>query len=90
MYFDGKTYDPVLDRKRLSQQIYVVWDVMYGGVWHTLARLAYRTGFPESSISARLRDFRKPRFGGHEVLRERGLGGVWRYKLIPRDNKESG
>jgi hypothetical protein len=40
------------------------------------------TGFPEASISARLRDFRKEQFGKHVVERRRRSQGQWEYRLI--------
>lgn len=85
MRFDGETYNPILDRARLGAQAGRVWDTMSDGVWRTLAVIAYRTGDPEASVSARLRDFRKSRFGSHVVERRRkgkGRGGTWEYRLI--------
>jgi hypothetical protein len=84
IWFDGRTYDPEQDEIRLSKQINRVWKTMNDSGWHTLAELSQATGIPEASVSARIRDFRKPRFGGHEVLRERAGGGLWRYILVPR------
>ncbi len=84
VWFDGHTYDPELDKTRLSKQINRVWVEINDNRWHTLAEISYNTGIPEASISARLRDFRKLRFGRHVVLRERVNNGLWRYKLIAR------
>jgi hypothetical protein len=83
IWFDGRTYDPEQDEIRLSKQINRVWKAMNDSSWHTLAELSQATGIPEASVSARIRDFRKPRFGGHTVLRERVKGGLWRYMLKP-------
>lgn len=82
----GETYDPALDYERLNAQARRVWDVMECGEWMPLSEIAARTGDPEASISARLRDFRKPRFGGHVVERRRTPrdGGLWLYRLVPR------
>jgi len=82
--FDGDTYDPHLDAHRLKGQHAKVWRVMSDGHWRTLFELAHASGCPEASVSARLRDFRKPRFGGHTVeRRRRGKGGTWEYRVIP-------
>lgn len=82
--FDGKTYDPDLDGWRLTDQGRKVWGVVVDGAWHTLHELSRLTGCPEASISARLRDFRKERFGGHAVMRRRvGQGGTWMYRVVP-------
>ncbi len=84
MWFDGMTYDPDRDEKRLSKQISKVWRAMNDGRWHTLYGLSENTGVPEASVSARIRDFRKPRFGDHTVDRRCGERGQWWYRLIPK------
>jgi len=55
---------------------------MADGRWHTLREISGQTGDPEASISARLRDLRKRKFGGHSVLRQRLAGGKWRYRMV--------
>lgn len=80
---DGKTYERAKDYARLNAQHKRVYYAMQVDSWLTLARIAAMTGDPEASISARLRDFRKARFGGHQVRRRRVAGGgLWEYKLI--------
>ncbi len=83
MWFDGETYSPELDQKRLEKQIYRVWFAMSDGHWHTLSEIRTLTGGSEAAISARLRDYRKPRFGAHEVQRRRVSRGLWSYRVIP-------
>ena len=61
---DGLTYDPDLDYVRLNREMRVVFEVIRRGGWFTLPELADLTGCMMPSISARLRDFRKPQFGG--------------------------
>ncbi len=80
--FDGATYERALDHARLGEQLLRVGRVMADGNWHTLRELSDRTGDPEASISARLRDLRKRKFGGHTVEHERLDRGLWRYRLI--------
>ena len=80
--FDGATYDHARDGKRLGAQMEAVFDVMKNGNVRTLPQLAEITGYPESSISARLRDLRKPKFGGHRVDREYLGRGLWSYRLV--------
>lgn len=80
--FDGITYDPERDRERLSKQLYSVLEVMKDGQWRTLPELSKATNSPEASVSARLRDLRKPRFGGHSVEREYVKKGLFKYRLI--------
>jgi len=85
---DGITFDPERDTRPLNKQAQDVWDALMGGEgWLSLRTLAQITTHPEASISARLRDFRKPRFGGHVVEKRRH---PWRerqyvYRLVPRD-----
>lgn len=86
MRFDGDTYVPVLDEVRLTGQWLRVFTVMCDQQWRTLREIADATGDPEASISARLRDFRKPRFGGCIVKRQhRGelTRGLYEYQLLP-------
>ena len=87
--FGGETFDPALDEERLRRQLAEVWRFMSDGQWHTLAKIGAAINAPEASVSARLRDFRKKKFGGHTVLRERiPLGnGLHRYRLIPKQEQ---
>jgi hypothetical protein len=80
--FDGKTYEAERDEPRLVIQIQEIWDIMSDGRWHTLPELRRRTGHPEASISARIRDFRKQRWGAHIVERDYIANGLWRYRMI--------
>jgi hypothetical protein len=92
--FDGATYDPAKDWKRLSTLLGKVWQCMSARDpgedkslgWWTLRELHLACGGSEASISARLRDFRKAKFGGHEVLRRRRAGGgTWEYAVLPAE-----
>ena len=53
----GKRYDAVKE-------------VMADGDWHTLREVAQLAGYSETSVSAQLRDYRKPHFG-HHIVRKR-------------------
>lgn len=57
---------------------------MSDGGWHTLAEIAMASEAPEASVSARLRDFRKPRYGMHTVQKRRVIdgGGLWEYRIL--------
>jgi hypothetical protein len=85
--FDGATYIRGRDHARLSGQMLVVFDTMKGGGWWSLKQLASRARGSETSASARLRDLRKPKFGGHEVERRYMGAGLWQYRLIVRENE---
>lgn len=80
--FDGETYDPERDEQRLTKQAQSVWDLMSDGKWRSLDQIAYTTRHPEASVSARLRDFRKPRFGGHTVERKYLGSGLYVYRVV--------
>ena len=88
--FDGKTYNPTLDKVRLNKQLTHVFQFMKDGLWHTLFAVSTCTGYPEASISARLRDLRKDRFGAHTVERRRRTdgGGTWEYRLVVNQDYE--
>lgn len=83
--FDGRTYNHDADHARLSKQYERVFDLMRDGSWRTLDEIARGTGDMHQSISARLRDMRKPKFGGHVVERQRRgdpSNGLFEYRLI--------
>ena len=80
--FDGTTFDMPRDGPRLTSQLARVQKVMADGKWHTLVEIAFMADAPEASISARLRDLRKERFGSHEIEREYVSQGLWRYRLV--------
>lgn len=63
----------------------LVFEVMADGKSHTLAELSKKTGFPEASVSAALRAFRRLDFTltkGYDQV-----GRVWQYRLEVRDGK---
>ena len=67
--FDGNTYDPEMDHIRLSFQLAAVRKLMSDGNWRTLDEIAATITGSVRSISARLRDLQKEKFGGHIVER---------------------
>jgi DNA-binding transcriptional regulator GbsR (MarR family) len=82
--FDGETFNPGLDRARLTGQLFRVYLLMADGHWRTLREISETTGGSEASVSARLRDLRKEKFGGHTVERQRRgepKAGLWEYRL---------
>lgn len=73
---DGSTYEHRYDFARLNRQGRLVAAVMADGRWHTLNEIAHTlrqqgTMVSEASVSARLRDMRKARFGGFQIERRR-------------------
>ena len=83
----GETFDPYMDTDRLNEQSQRVFRLMRDNQWRALHEIAAITGDPEASISARLRDFRKPRFGSLVVnRRRRNEAGLWEYQIGPVEN----
>lgn len=82
--FDGYVYERKHDFVRLSGQLKVVKDLMSDEKWRTLREIEDLTGYTSASISARLRDLRKAKFGGYEVERRiRGdrSHGLFEYRV---------
>lgn len=84
--FSGYTYCRELDEARLTSLLRkVLWNLLRSGSWWTLAQLRERCGGSEAGISARIRDLRKPRFGGFRIEHRRRQGaeksGLWEYRL---------
>lgn len=79
--FDGRTYAPDRDYKRLHGQLLAVFELMKDGKWRTLADISGKVEGSEASLSARLRDLRKDKYGSHQVERERIEGGLFKYRL---------
>ena len=87
MTFGGETYDRTRDRERLKAQLSRVRRMMTDYEWHTLAELASWTGDPEASVSARLRDLRKDKFGGYAIDRRYVEAGLWEYRMQPPESQ---
>lgn len=77
LHFNGITYEAKFDYDRLKGQNRRVFNVMKDGRYRTLDEIHAVTGDPTHSISARLRDFRKERFGCHEVNRRSAWATVF-------------
>jgi len=80
--FGGVTYNAERDRGRLSKQLDDVKRVMGDGNWRTLGELEAITGHTQASVSARLRDLRKPKHGANTVERQYVTQGLWRYRVV--------
>lgn len=85
---DGDTYDHDRDGARLNRQAQAVYALMKDGEWRTLLGIAALLDEPEASVSARLRDLRKEKFGSHIVERRYIADGVWQYRVLPPKTKE--
>lgn len=85
--FDGETYERSEDRERLYTQLRRVRSVLLEnrGVWFTLEELSKIAYASEASVSARLRDLRKKKFGSYTIERSRvpGGNGLHKYRMPP-------
>jgi hypothetical protein len=79
---DGETFDAKRDGARLNNQALDVFAYMKHGEWRTLADISANTGHPEASVSARLRDLRKPTLGGYTVERRYIARGLYQYRVL--------
>ena len=77
---DGETFTAA-DRPRLDGQMLRVYEAMSDGKWHRVEDLEESTGDNWASISARVRDLRKQKFGGYNVERRSDGGGVFSYRM---------
>lgn len=79
--FSGDDYVPARDRKRLTGQLLRVYNAVSDGRWRTLALISSLCGDPAASVSAQLRNLRKPQFGSHNIERRHVKGGLYEYRL---------
>ena len=82
--FDGETYNSARDGERMNSQFHRVFTFMKDGRWHSLPEIAEACSGSTQAMSARLRDCRKVRFGGHSVERRYLADGLWEYRLVVR------
>lgn len=81
--FAGAGAQTTADQIRLTGQLARIFRIMLDGTWWTLGQISRVADAPESSVSAQLRNLRKPEFGAHTIDRESAGGGLHRYKLTP-------
>lgn len=82
LMFDGATYDHERDNERLFPQLEAVFNLMKDGQPRYLEQIGALVGAPAASVSARLRDLRKAKFGGHKVARQYVSRGLWLYRVV--------
>lgn len=82
--FDGATFDAKQDWPRLMSQLDLVRSALRPGDWYTLRDLVRIAGGSEASVSARVRDLRKLKFGAHRIERRRRRpgAGTWEYRMV--------
>lgn len=70
-------------KKGWTNQLVRVFNAVRDHRWHTLVGLSNKVSAPPQSVSARLRDLRKVRFGGYQIDRAPLRGNVYKYRLTP-------
>lgn len=65
-----------------ENQLEAVFKIMVDGEWRTLRTISDESGYPEASISARLRDIRKSDFYGRYTMESCRRNGSWVYRVI--------
>ena len=84
-HFDGATIDDAQDHDRLKTLLDRVREYMADGQARSLAQIQAACGGSEASVSARLRDLRKDKFGGHQIDRDRLTGGLYVYRMVAKE-----
>jgi hypothetical protein len=73
LHFDGPDLTAA-DHHRLTGQLLTITRLMSDRRWYTLKEIEAATGYGQASISAQLRNLRKPDFGSHVVDRDKPAG----------------
>jgi transcriptional antiterminator len=83
--FDGDDYDSDRDKERLTKQRDKIRMYMEGRNYLTVKEVAEVLNYPENSVSAQMRNLRKEKFGGRIVHREYFGNGLYKFKLMPKE-----
>ena len=66
--------------------------ILLDGLWHTPRELKEKCMGSEDSITARIRDLRKPSFGSYRIekrrTKDRKAMGLWEYRMVPPKEKK--
>ena len=79
--FDGPTYNEPRDKTRLKRQLDSVRSCLLSGGWWTLAQLSGKAHGSTQSVSARVRDLKKLKFGAYTIDKRHVGDGVWEYRM---------
>ena len=89
MNIQGTTYEPIHDEQRLKSQYYQVCGLMLSRCrWWTLGEIEGALGYPQASISARLRDLRKEGFDVQRRRRGNPKLGLFEYRVVRKEAKQ--
>ena len=83
--FQGNTFQAELDLERLASALDRVRALMRDGRYRSLGEIAAACQCSEAGASARLRDCRKSKHGGHVIERRRRgdpTHGLFEYRMV--------
>lgn len=69
-------------KRRATTQLRDVQSLMRYGDWMLLSSIAEKCKAPPQSVSARLRDLRKSKFGGYTIEKRRVARNQWAYRMV--------
>ena len=81
--FDGADIDQERDEPRLNRQMNIIRTRMENAGWLSVQQISRELGYPETSVSAQIRNLRKDKFGGRYVERRYQGNGLYEFKLHP-------
>lgn len=79
--FDGSTYVPALDYRRLTGSQAKVHALLQDGEHHTDVEISGVAGCKQTAAGARARDLRKKKYGNFNVQCTPFGQGLWKYRL---------
>lgn len=71
-------------RERLVERCRLL---MADGAWWSISAMAVALKCSECGASARIRDQRKAKFGGHKIVKRAAAGGIFLYRMDPRKRR---
>lgn len=87
-FLNENPFEAKFDFARLKTRDERLLTLMADQKWRTLKEIETIIGYPQASVSAGLRSFRRPEKGGHVLNRQiRGdrQRGLWEYQLLRSD-----
>ena len=88
--FDGDDYVDSRDRQRLKGQMQRVYNCLNDYRWWTVDDICRVTGDRNgASISAQIRNLRKPKFGAYIIEKEHKGNGLYAFRMLPQEESNT-
>ena len=88
--FDGDDYVDSRDRQRLKGQMQRVYNCLNDYRWWTVDDICRVTGDRNgASISAQIRNLRKPKFGAYIIEKEHKRNGLYAFRMLPQEESNT-